>query len=66
MAGFAARHPDDVAGLVIVETPKAITILPPGFTEATACDAPSNIERRDYYAVEHEVWDNRARSATSR
>ena len=32
MAGFAARHPDDVAGLVLVETPKAITIssLPPG------------------------------------
>ena len=24
-----------------------------------ACDAPGNIERRDYLAIEHEAWDNR-------
>ncbi len=59
MSGFAARHPADVAGLVLVETPKAITIMPPGLKELIACDAPTNIERRDYAAVEHAVWDNR-------
>ncbi len=58
MAGFAARHPDDVAGLVLAETPKAITIVPPELKAAIACDGPTNIERRDYVAVEHAVWDN--------
>ena len=62
MAGFAARHPDDVAGLVLVETPKAITIssLPPEVRDAISCDSPANVEHRDYIAVEHDVWDARA------
>jgi hypothetical protein len=62
MAGFAARHPDEVAGLVLVETPKAITVstLPPDVLEAISCDSPINIEHRDYVAVEHDVWDARA------
>jgi hypothetical protein len=61
MAGFAARHPDDVAGLVLVETPKALTAeLYPEIVPLIACDAPSNIEHRDYVGVEHAVWDNRA------
>lgn len=33
--------------------------MPPGLKEAIACDAPTNIERRDYYAVEHAAWDKR-------
>ncbi len=61
MAGLAARHPADVAGLVLVETPKAITILSPELKDLIRCDAPTNIERRDYAKVEHAVWDNRAR-----
>jgi pimeloyl-ACP methyl ester carboxylesterase len=60
MAGFAARHPGEVAGLVLVETPKAITIMTPELAAAIRCDAPANVERRDYYAVEHAVWDSRA------
>ena len=61
MAGFASRHPEDVAGLVLVETPKALTAESyPDIVPLIACDAPSNIERRDYLAVEHAVWDNRA------
>ena len=62
VAGFAARHPDDVAGLVLVETPKAVTIssLPPVVRDAISCDSPTNIEHRDYIAVEHDVWDARA------
>jgi pimeloyl-ACP methyl ester carboxylesterase len=60
MAEYASRHPADVAGIVLVETPKAITILPPGLKEAIACTAPMNIEHRDYYSVEHAAWDDRA------
>lgn len=61
-AAFAARHPGDVAGMVFVETPKALTaalyleILP-----EIACDAPGNVEHRDYLAVEHAAWDHRAK-----
>lgn len=60
IAGFAARHPDKVAGMVFVETPKALTAeLYPEVVPEIACDAPGNIERRDYLAVEHAAWDNR-------
>ncbi len=62
IAGFAARHPDQVAGMVFVETPKALTAeLYPEVLPLIACDAPDNIERRDYLAVEHAAWDNRAK-----
>jgi hypothetical protein len=61
MTGLAERHPGDVAGLVLAEVPKAITIMPKGLKEDIACDAPNNIERRDYYAVEHAAWDGRKR-----
>lgn len=61
MAGLAARRPGDVAGLVLLETPKAITILPPEVRDQIRCDAPGNVEHRDYRAVEHAVWDHRKR-----
>lgn len=64
MAGLAARHPDDVAGLVLLETPKAITILPPEVRQQIRCGAPGNVEHRDYRAVEHAVWDRRQRLGT--
>jgi pimeloyl-ACP methyl ester carboxylesterase len=59
MAGLAARHPADVRGLVLVETPKAITIMSPQLKADIACDAPNNVERRDYATVEHAAWDPR-------
>ncbi|HUE97079.1 MAG TPA: alpha/beta hydrolase, partial [Longimicrobiaceae bacterium] len=47
MAGFAARYPEDVAGMVLVETPKALTAeLYPEILPVIACDAPDNIEHR--------------------
>lgn len=58
-AGMAERHADEVQGLVLVDTFKAIEYFPPGLREELACDAPTNLERRDYVAVEHEVWDDR-------
>ena len=60
MTGYAMRHPDEVAGIVLVETPKALTAeLYPEVLPQIACDAPGNVEHRDYLAVEHEAWDNR-------
>lgn len=61
MAGLAALHPADVRGLVLVETPKAITIMSPQLKADITCDAPNNIERRDYATVEHAAWDPRTR-----
>ena len=64
MAGLAARHPEQVAGLVLLETPKAITILTPKVRRLISCDAPENVEHRDYRAVEHAVWDRRVQLGT--
>ena len=62
MAGLAARHPGEVAGLVLLETPKGapVSTLPPEVVEAIACDSPTNIERRDYAGIEQAAWDARA------
>ena len=60
MAAYAMRHPDQVAGIVLVETPKALTAaLYPEVLPDIACTAPHNVEHRDYLAVEHAAWDNR-------
>jgi pimeloyl-ACP methyl ester carboxylesterase len=60
MTAYAMRHPEQVAGIVLVETPKALTAeLYPEILPDIACDAPGNIEHRDYLTVEHAAWDNR-------
>lgn len=59
-AEMATRHPDDTAGLVLVETAQAIVDIPPDVAPLLLCDASTNIERRDYVAVEHAVWDDKA------
>jgi hypothetical protein len=56
---MADRYADDTVGLVLVETPKAITEIPPDVAPFLPCDAPTNIERRDYVGVEHAVWDDK-------
>ncbi len=61
MAGLAARRPADVAGLVLVETARAIINAPADLVASLKCDAPTNVERRDYVAVEHAAWDRRKR-----
>ena len=55
-AGYAYAHPDQVAGLVFVDTPGAV--LPPSteVVEEAAWDAPGNKEKRDYLAVERDAW----------
>ena len=63
MAGFAYAHPQDVKGMAFIETPRAIIPedAPPELLEELKCDSPMNEERRDYVAVENEVWTNRER-----
>ena len=58
-AGFAEERPDDVVGIVLLDTFRPFTDPPPELIAETACDAPGNDERRDYLAVEHEAWDAR-------
>ena len=58
MAGFAARHPEQVRGMVFVDVSKAFS-GDPARVPQLACDHPENVERRDYYAVEHAAWDHR-------
>ena len=63
MAGFAYAHPDDVAGMVLVETPRAIIPeeAPATLLAELKCDSPDNQERRDYVHVENEAWTGRHR-----
>ncbi len=55
-AGYAFAHPDEVAGMVFVETPSPFIDPPPEIVELTAWDSPSNIEKRDYLQVEKDAW----------
>ena len=61
MAGFAYAHPDQVVGLVLVETPHAIVAAesPPELLAILRCDNPVNVEHRDYVRVENTVWSQR-------
>ena len=59
-AGFAAQHPEDIAGMVFAEVPKAFLDAPPEVVEETSCDNPDNVEHRDYLKVEADAWNNRA------
>jgi hypothetical protein len=62
-AGFAATHRDEIAGMVLIDTMRAFLSaplgVPPEIVEGTACNNPSNRERRDYLQVEADAWNNR-------
>jgi pimeloyl-ACP methyl ester carboxylesterase len=62
-AGYALAHPDDVSGIVLVDTFPAIDLSrhPPELAFQIGCENPSNIEHRDYAAVEHAAWDERTK-----
>lgn len=59
VAGLAQERPEDVAGIVLLDVFRAFPDPPPEVIEETSCDNPSNLEHRDYLAVEHEAWDDR-------
>ncbi|MGH8773760.1 MAG: alpha/beta fold hydrolase [Jiangellaceae bacterium] len=60
VAGFAAARPQDVAGIVLVETAAPFVDPPPAVVAETAWDHPGNVEQRDYLQVERDAWDARA------
>ena len=55
-AGYAYEHPDEVAGMVFVDTGAPFRNPPRVIVEETDPNHPSNLERRDYLQVEKDAW----------
>ena len=55
-AGYAVKHPDEVAGMVFVEVPAPFVNAPKEIVRATDPDSPENIEQRDYLQIEKDAW----------
>jgi alpha/beta hydrolase fold len=60
-AGFAEQNPDDIAGMVFIDTGRPLDDPPKEIVEFTAWDHPENIEQRDYLQIENAAWDARKR-----
>jgi pimeloyl-ACP methyl ester carboxylesterase len=58
-AGYAVGHADQIAGMVFVEVPPPFPNPPADLVAETRCDAPGNIESRDYLQVEQDAWQAR-------
>lgn len=55
-AGYAVKHPDQVAGIVLVETASPFKNPPKEIVEATDPSNPENVEKRDYLQMEKDAW----------
>jgi pimeloyl-ACP methyl ester carboxylesterase len=60
-AGYASEHPDQVAGMVFIDTGAPLRHPPREIVEATDPSNPENVERRDYLQVERDAWAARKR-----
>jgi pimeloyl-ACP methyl ester carboxylesterase len=60
-AGYAEEHPEDIAGMVFIDTGRPLENPPAEIVEFTAWDDPGNIEQRDYLQIENAAWDARER-----
>jgi hypothetical protein len=60
-AGYAYAHPDQVAGMVFVDTGAPLENPPREIVEETDPNNPTNVERRDYLEVERDAWAGRKR-----
>ena len=60
-AGYAVKHPQQVAGIVFVEVPSPFRNPPAQIVADTRWDSPANIENRDYLQVEKDAWAARTR-----
>lgn len=58
-AGYAVKHPDEVAGMVFVEVPAPFKNPPPEIVDETDPANPENVEKRDYLQVEKDAWADR-------
>ena len=54
--GYAVEHAPEIAGMVFVEVPPPYLNPPADLVAATQCDAPGNVENRDYLQVERDAW----------
>jgi pimeloyl-ACP methyl ester carboxylesterase len=61
MAGYASAHPDQVGGMVFINTGAPLQHPPREIVEATDPNNPANVERRDYLQVERDAWEARER-----
>ncbi|WP_457101978.1 alpha/beta fold hydrolase [Microbacterium sp. P5_E9] len=55
-AGYAETHPDDVAGMVFVDTGAPFLDPPQEIIDETRPDNPENLEQRDFLQVEKDAW----------
>ena len=60
-AGYAYAHPNQVAGMVFVDTGAPLENPPREIVEETDPNNPTNVERRDYLQVEKDAWAGRRR-----
>ena len=60
-AGYAFAHPEQVAGMVFVDTGAPFRDPPREIVEETDPSSPANVERRDYLQVEKDAWAARKR-----
>jgi len=55
-AGYAAQHPEQVAGMVFVDVGAPLLNPPSEIIDETRPDNPENTEKRDYLQVEKDAW----------
>ena len=60
-AGYAEAHPNQIAGIVLIDTGSPFRDPPPRLIAETAWDSPTNVEQRDYLQVEQDAWRARRR-----
>ncbi len=60
-AGYAIDHPDEVAGMVFVDTAAPFEDPPRAIVKETDPNHPANLEKRDYLQVEKDAWAARER-----
>jgi pimeloyl-ACP methyl ester carboxylesterase len=55
-AGYAVTHPQQVAGMVFIDTGAPFQNPPSEIVDATDPTNPANVEHRDYLQVEKDAW----------
>jgi pimeloyl-ACP methyl ester carboxylesterase len=60
-AGYAEAHPQQIAGLVFIDTGAPFPNPPKEIVEETDPESPANVEERDYLQVEKDAWAARKR-----
>jgi pimeloyl-ACP methyl ester carboxylesterase len=60
-ADYAFAHPDQVAGMVFVDTASPFRDPPKEIVDATRPDSPDNVEKRNYLQMEKDAWNARTK-----